>query len=77
VTGACPRPSADRSSTGRVRSCARRQLCGRTQRLHIGGGRFLLGLRLADQAAPGLRRRRTLGAADVPGSDDFGPKSVV
>ena len=44
--------------------------------LHLGVGRFRLGLRLAHQAAPGLRLRRTLGAAGAFGSDDFWPKSV-
>lgn len=42
--------------------------------LHLGGGRFRLGLRLAHQAAPGLRLRRTLGAAGGLGAMTFGRK---
>jgi hypothetical protein len=45
-------------------------------RLRVGGARLGLGLRLAHQAAPGLRLRRTLGAAGELASDDFGQKNV-
>ena len=41
------------------------------------GGRFGRGQCLAHQAAPGLRLRRTSGAAGALGSDDLCPKDVV